>query len=186
MYWLCINYTQFSNIDIQIYVWHDSIHRIAWNTRFLCVVSFFTLSCNGWVAKYVLILTGWRRHICVSKLTVTVAWSAWSHYLNHCWNNVIANLMHKLQWNLKRNSYILIQENAFKMSFATWRQIPLRLNVLRIALSVSVYFMSPQTNAGFVKDEIDWQLTRSIAPVYLLGWCSSPLHKLIASIGPFY
>ena len=42
------------------------------------------------------------------------AWSAPSHYLNQCWNIVNPNLKNKLQWNLKRNSYIFIQENAFE------------------------------------------------------------------------
>ena len=37
-----------------------------------------------------------------------------SHYLNQCWNIVNLNLRNKLQWNLKRNSYIFIQENTFE------------------------------------------------------------------------
>ena len=37
-----------------------------------------------------------------------------SHYLNQCWIIVNWKLMNKLQWNLKRNSYIFIQENAFE------------------------------------------------------------------------
>ena len=40
--------------------------------------------------------------------------SAISHYLNQCWNIVNSNLRNKLQWKLKRNSYIFIQENAFE------------------------------------------------------------------------
>ena len=43
-----------------------------------------------------------------------VAWSAPSHYLNQYWNIVNSNLWNKLQWNLKRNSCIFIQENAFE------------------------------------------------------------------------
>ena len=43
-----------------------------------------------------------------------VAWSAPSHYLNQSWNIVNWNLGNKLQWNLKRNSNIFIQENAFE------------------------------------------------------------------------
>ena len=57
-------------------------------------------------------LTHWGRatHICVSKLTIVasdngfVAWLVPSPYLNQCWNIV----------NLKWNSYIFIQENAFE------------------------------------------------------------------------
>ena len=37
-----------------------------------------------------------------------------SHYLNQCCNIVNSNLRNKRQWNLKRNSYIFIQENAFE------------------------------------------------------------------------
>ena len=44
-----------------------------------------------------------------------VAWPAPSHYLNQCWNIVNWTLSDKLQWNLKRNSNIFIQE--------VWKQI---------------------------------------------------------------
>ena len=43
-----------------------------------------------------------------------VAWSAPSHYLNQCWNIVNWTLRNKLQWDLNRNSYIFINENAFQ------------------------------------------------------------------------
>ena len=43
-----------------------------------------------------------------------VAWSVSSHYLNQCLNIVNSNLRNKLQWNLKQNSYIFVQENAFE------------------------------------------------------------------------
>ena len=36
------------------------------------------------------------------------------HYLNQCWNIVNWTLGKKLQWNLNRNLYIFIQENAFE------------------------------------------------------------------------
>ena len=36
-----------------------------------------------------------------------------SHYLNQCCNIFNSHLGNKLQWNLKRNSYIFIQEQAF-------------------------------------------------------------------------
>ena len=57
-------------------------------------------------------LINWGRvmHICASWLT----WSVPSHYLNQCWNIVNCNLRNKHQWNLNRNSYIFIQENAFE------------------------------------------------------------------------
>ena len=43
-----------------------------------------------------------------------VAWTAPSHYLNQCWNIVNWTLRNKLQWNLNRNKYIFIQQNAFE------------------------------------------------------------------------
>ena len=68
--------------------------------------SFFQLSHRGRVT-----------HICVGKLTIIASdkgLSAPSHYLNQYWNIVNLNLRNKLRWNLKWNSYIFIQENAFK------------------------------------------------------------------------
>ena len=59
-------------------------------------------------------------HTCVSRLghrwfrKWLVACSAPSHYLNQCWFNVNCNLANKIQWNLKQNSRIFIQENAFE------------------------------------------------------------------------
>ena len=54
------------------------------------------------------VLTHWGRmtHICV--------WPALSHYLNQCWIIVNWNLKNKLQWNIKQNLCIFIQENAFE------------------------------------------------------------------------
>ena len=58
------------------------------------------------------LLPHWGRvtHICVSRLTTIGS----DNYLNQCWNIVNWTLGNKLQWNLNRNSYIFIQENAFK------------------------------------------------------------------------
>ena len=59
-------------------------------------------------------------HACISKLAIIgqhngfFAWSAQGHYLYQCWNIVNSNLRNKIQWNLKQNSNILIQENAFE------------------------------------------------------------------------
>ena len=53
-----------------------------------------------------------------------------SHYLNQCWNIVNWTLRNKLQWNLKRNSYIFIQENAFENGVCEMASICLGLNVL--------------------------------------------------------
>ena len=84
-------------------------------------------------------LTHWSRgtHICVSKLSILgsdngrlVAWSAPSHYLNQYWDIVNLTLGNKLQWNLNRNEYIFIQENAFENVVWKLAAICLGLNVL--------------------------------------------------------
>ena len=43
-----------------------------------------------------------------------VAWTAPSHDLNQRWNMVNETLTNKLQWDINRNSYIFIQENALE------------------------------------------------------------------------
>ena len=68
-------------------------------------------------------LTHWGRvtHICVGKLTIIGSDNGLSpgrrqaiSRTMQCWDIVNWNLRNKLQWNLKRNSYIFIQENAFE------------------------------------------------------------------------
>ena len=54
----------------------------------------------------------------------------WIHYLNQCWNIVNSNLRNKLQWNLNRNSYIFIQENAFENVVCEMAAFCLGLGVL--------------------------------------------------------
>ena len=65
----------------------------------------------------------WRMYTSVNYPTLS------SHYLNQCWGIINWNHMNKLQWNLKRNLYIFIQENALEIS-AKWRVFCLGLNVL--------------------------------------------------------
>ena len=75
-------------------------------------------------AQYISSWTHWGRmtHICVGNIIIIrywfrwwlVAWSAPSHYLNRCLNIVNWTLRNKLQWKLKRNSYIFFQDNAFE------------------------------------------------------------------------
>ena len=66
-------------------------------------------------------LTHWGRvtHICVGKLTIIGSDNGLAPTRNQCWDIVNWNLRNKLQWNLKRNSYIFIQENAFEN--VVWR-----------------------------------------------------------------
>ena len=58
------------------------------------------------------------------------SWTAPSHYLNQCWDIIDWILRNKLQWNFNQNSYIFIQENAFKLSSGKCRPFCLGLNVL--------------------------------------------------------
>ena len=52
----------------------------------------------------------WRNYVPMGLC----AWASPSHYLHQWWNIVDTNLRNKLQWNLKLNSFIFIQENAFE------------------------------------------------------------------------
>ena len=65
-----------------------------------------------------------------------VAWSAPSHYLNQCWHILNWNLRNKLQWNLNRNPFIFIQENAFENVVWKMAAICLSLNVLMISNTI--------------------------------------------------
>ena len=61
-------------------------------------------------------LTHWRRvtHICVSKLTIIGSDNGLSpgRHQTIIWTS--SNLRNKLQWSIKRNSYIFILENGFE------------------------------------------------------------------------
>ena len=82
-----------------------------------------------------LIEAEWRIYASVNKhhwfKQWLVVWSAPSHYLNQSWNIVNWILRNKLQWNLNRNSYIFIQENAFENVVWKMAAIFLGLNALR-------------------------------------------------------
>ena len=93
--------------------------------RPIAFINIIDIHCNGippFISDAAKLLTHWGRvtHICVSKLTIfssdkwLVTWPAPSHYLNQCWNIVNWTLGNKLQWNLNRNLFIFIQENAFE------------------------------------------------------------------------
>ena len=60
------------------------------------------------------ILTPWGRvtHICISKLTIIVAYMAQSHFVNQCWFTVNWTLRNKLQWNFNQNTKLCIHINA--------------------------------------------------------------------------
>ena len=48
------------------------------------------------------------------KIFYDVAWTAPSHYLNQCWNSINWTHRNRVQWNLNRNLYIFIEENALE------------------------------------------------------------------------
>ena len=84
-------------------------------------------------------LTHWGRvtHICVSKLAII----AWDNGLSPgrrqaiIWTNAgILLIRPKLQWNLNRNLYTFIQENAFENVVWKWRPFCLGLNVLKLLM----------------------------------------------------
>ena len=79
-------------------------------------------------------LTHWGRvmHICICKLTIIGSDNGLvtSHYLNQWWNIVNRTLGNKLQWNLNRNLYILIQGNALQNVVWKWRPFCLSFNEL--------------------------------------------------------
>ena len=67
-------------------------------------------------------------HICVSKLTI--AWTAPSHYLNHCRNIVNWTLRNRLQKISIDIQIFSFKKIHFKMSSGKWRPSCLGLNVL--------------------------------------------------------
>ena len=70
-------------------------------------------------ASMVLTLKSRVTHICVSKLTSIGPYNGLSPgrpqpYLNQYWNNCNLDVRNKIQWILKRNSCIPIEDNAFE------------------------------------------------------------------------
>ena len=85
----------------------------------LCNKAPVNLRCGGVTTDPWADLTHWGRmtQIWISKLTIIVSDNSFrcqAIYLNQCWNIVNSNFKNKFQRNLKRNSYIFIQENAFE------------------------------------------------------------------------
>ena len=101
----------------------------------ICMTKSIWISCLPFFV-WASVLAWGLTNISVSKLTIVgsrqwlVAWPVPSHYLNQCWTNVDWTLWNKLQWNLNRNSYIFIKENALKMTPGKWWPFCLDLNVL--------------------------------------------------------
>ena len=66
-----------------------------------------------------------------------VAWTAPSHYMNQCWNDVDWNLRNKHQWNISQNSCIFFQENAFENVIWEMAAILSRPQCVKTQLSVN-------------------------------------------------
>ena len=60
-------------------------------------------------------------HICVGNLTIIGPDNGLSPGRHQCWDIVIWTPGDKLQWNLNRNSYIFVQENAFQI--VVWKMV---------------------------------------------------------------
>ena len=95
---------------------------IGWQVCYEPIKFRFVNTFNLHVSLPTFMISHWGRvtHICVRKLgyhwfrQCLVAWSAPSHHLNQFWYIVNWTPRNKLQWNLKRNSYVFIQENRFE------------------------------------------------------------------------
>ena len=105
---------------ITIDMFYRSFHRVPWcsfsSTRLNWCIFDVIVLCGrtklSLALRHRFIKTHRRRGTHIYGSNKLVARSAPSHYLNHYWNIVNSNLRNTLQWNLKRNSYIFIQENA--------------------------------------------------------------------------
>ena len=66
-----------------------------------------------------------------------MTWLVPSYYLNKCWNIVNWTLGNKFQWNINRNLYIFIQENAFKNVVWKMAVILFRPQCVKVLNSIS-------------------------------------------------
>ena len=86
--------------------------------------------------------------------------SAPSHYLNQCWHIVNWTLRNKLQWNLNRNSYILIQENTFEnvvCEMASLLSRPQCVNTMRPRQN-GRHFTDNLFKCIFMNEKVNWSL----------------------------
>ena len=135
-------------------------------------------------------LTHWGQvtHICVSRLDHhwfrwwLGAWSVPSHYLNQWWKIINSNLRNKLQWNLKQNSYIFIQENVFEngicemVAILSWPQCVNTLLMIMTLVCLSLNLWNPHT--FWVQKRIVYDLficrSRTHGKKYFITWVYTP------------
>ena len=111
-------------------------------------------------------------HICINWVDHhwfrqwLVIWPAPSHYLNQCWNIVNWTLENIFKWNLKRNTYIFIQENVFEnviwkmAAILSWSQC-VKLN----ASLASLYVMNIRRQTHLTSYILHWQSSELIFPL---------------------
>ena len=76
------------------------------------------------------------------------------HCLNQCWNVFNSNRGNKLQWNLKRNKYIFIQENAFENVVCEMAGILFRPQCLNVESGYSKIKICPSTECHKVSADL--------------------------------
>ena len=74
--------------------------------------------------------------------------------LNQCWNIVNSNIVNKLQSNLKRNSYIFIQENTFEYVLILSRPQCVKYVLTNISDHFNVQMLFYQYKNNFYKDKV--------------------------------
>ena len=82
-------------------------------------------------------------------------WPAPSHYLNQCWNIINWTHGNKLQWNLNRNLYIFIHENAFETVIR--KLAPILSRPQFNASSVTIYWHCNSHTSHVWKTTLQWR-----------------------------
>ena len=94
-------------------------HKLSQNFVRVAVEMFLPLLAVQFQGDVMILKLIWGQvtHICVSELPITGSDNCLSPGWRQAiiWTNIVnSKLKNKLQWNLKRNSYIFIQENPFE------------------------------------------------------------------------
>ena len=100
-----------------------------------------------------------------------------SHCLNQCWYSVNYTLRNKLQWNLNRNSYIFIQENAFENVVSEMASILFRPQCVDELMLSSLDHIKIQIlilMLPYVHEYVIWVLMGWILWWFIYGWWSVP------------
>ena len=108
------------------------------------------------------LLTHWDQvtHICVSKLTIIGSENGLTprrcqrHYLKQ--NAAIWLIRNKFQWNLKRNSHIFIQQNAFEHIVCEMAAILSQAQCFKPTESIPWLLMSPYSALFYIHNPLPW------------------------------